>query len=591
MLTCIKKLNTWNFEKKMRVVVSLAISGTSILVLLIFSIVQLVYVTEQSSNMMEGQLSIISSNYEETLEQYKDFSVALVINDEIQKYCSVSPDSIPDTIMEEVNTEFSNILNIQNNLNFSAVIPENGKEYMYKGNTSMIDAEFEKGYEKDYEESIPIRENSVMRISYNDAYFRTGEYTLTLYYPVYSTTSVGKEIGMLVMNMDDSFMRSILENSQGESGNEMSLINKEGNVIAANETGEIGNRVSYSSRITGTKGEFWNSGKLIQYQQIGNWNCYLVNKISLTTLIDGSIGAIGILLVFIALLTLCVIWIIGRLIRQFYRPINTVVNRMGAVESGHLDVRILSEEIQKSDLDSRKLAEGFNSMMEEINRLMKQVKEEQHQIEQIRFNALQSQIKPHFLYNVLECIHWQAVADGNHKISVLVKALAQYYRICLSRGKEIIPLKLELEHVKAYMTIQRMRYGDIIEMELHIPEDLYTLNIPKMTLQPLVENSIYHGIRVKEGKKGTVEITAVKEKEDALVIVSDSGTGMTSKEIEEMNRSISIHDDTFGYGVRNVNKRIELMFGKPYGLKFEANENGGITVIIRLPLHEMQDSD
>lgn len=591
MLTCIKKLNTWNFEKKMRVVVSLAISGTSILVLLIFSIVQLVYVTEQSSNMMEGQLSIISSNYEETLEQYKDFSVALVINDEIQKYCSVSPDSISDTIMEEVNTEFSNILNIQNNLNFSAVIPENGKEYMYKGNTSMIDAEFEKGYEKDYEESIPIRENSVMRISYNDAYFRTGEYTLTLYYPVYSTTSVGKEIGMLVMNMDDSFMRSILENSQGESGNEMSLINKEGNVIAANETGEIGNRVSYSSRITGTKGEFWNSGKLIQYQQIGNWNCYLVNKISLTTLIDGSIGAIGILLVFIALLTLCVIWIIGRLIRQFYRPINTVVNRMGAVESGHLDVRILSEEIQKSDLDSRKLAEGFNSMMEEINRLMKQVKEEQHQIEQIRFNALQSQIKPHFLYNVLECIHWQAVADGNHKISVLVKALAQYYRICLSRGKEIIPLKLELEHVKAYMTIQRMRYGDIIEMELHIPEDLYTLNIPKMTLQPLVENSIYHGIRVKEGKKGTVEITAVKEKEDALVIVSDSGTGMTSKEIEEMNRSISIHDDTFGYGVRNVNKRIELMFGKPYGLKFEANENGGITVIIRLPLHEMQDSD
>ena len=297
------------------------------------------------------------------------------------------------------------------------------------------------------------------------------------------------------------------------------------------------------------------------------------------------------LLIFIALFTLGAIWVVGRLIRQFYRPINTVVNTMGAVEEGRLDVRIDSKSLQESDPDSRKLADGFNSMMDEINLLMKQVKEEQHQMEQIRINALQSQIKPHFLYNALECIHWQAVADGNRKISVLVKALAQYYRICLSRGKEIIPLKLELEHVKAYMTIQQMRYGDIIEMELHIPEELDTLKIPKMTLQPLVENSIYHGIRVKEGKKGKVEITAMKDGEDALIIVSDSGTGMESREIEEMNRSISVHDDSFGYGVRNVNKRIELMFGKPYGLKFTANENGGVTVVIRLPLQSIQDEN
>ena len=128
-------------------------------------------------------------------------------------------------------------------------------------------------------------------------------------------------------------------------------------------------------------------------------------------------------------------------------------------------------------------------------------------------------------------------------------------------------------------------------MELHIPEELDTLKIPKMTLQPLVENSIYHGIRVKEGKKGKVEITAMKDGEDALIIVSDSGTGMESREIEEMNRSISVHDDSFGYGVRNVNKRIELMFGKPYGLKFTANENGGVTVVIRLPLQSIQDEN
>ena len=136
-----------------------------------------------------------------------------------------------------------------------------------------------------------------------------------------------------------------------------------------------------------------------------------------------------------------------------------------------------------------------------------------------------------------------------------------------------------------------MRYGDIIEMELHIPDELYTLRIPKMTLQPLVENSIYHGIRVKEGKKGKVEITAKTDGRDAWIIVSDSGTGMGKSEIEEMNRSISVHDDSFGYGVRNVNKRIELMFGRPYGLRFTGNENGGVTVIVRLPLQKIQDEN
>lgn len=591
MLTCMKKLNNWNFEKKMRMVVSLAISGTSILVLFIFLLMEMIYVTEQTSDTIASQTRIISSNYDETLEQYWNFSVALVINDAIQNYCSAPADDFPDSVAAEVNTELTNMLNIQNNLNFSAVIRDEDGKYYYKGNTSLTDAQFEAGYKVDYDNSILMRGKSGMRMSYNDAYYRSGDYTLTLYYPVYSTTNMVNQIGILVMNMDDSFLDSILSARQREMGNEMFLVDTEGRVIADNETERLGNEVPYGGRITGDSGEFWDSGKLIQYQRIGRWSYYLINEITLTALVQGSFGTIGMLLIFIALITLGAIWVIGRLIRQFYRPINTVVNTMEAVEEGRLDVRIDSERIQESDPDSRKLAEGFNSMMDEINLLMKQVKEEQHQMEQIRFNALQSQIKPHFLYNALECIHWQAVADGNRKISVLVKALAQYYRICLSKGKEIIPLDLELEHVKAYMTIQQMRYGDIIEMELHIPDELHTLRIPKMTLQPLVENSIYHGIRVKEGKKGKVEITAKTDGKDAWIIVSDSGTGMGKSEIEEMNRSISVHDDSFGYGVRNVNKRIELMFGSPYGLRFTANENGGVTVVVRLPLQKTQDEN
>ena len=253
---------------------------------------------------------------------------------------------------------------------------------------------------------------------------------------------------------------------------------------------------------------------------------------------------------------------------------------MDQVAEGTLEVRIDTESM---DADSRKLAVGFNSMMDEIAVLMEQVKVEQHQLEQIRFNALQSQIQPHFLYNTLECIHWQAIADGNKEISTMVKALAQYYRVCLSRGKEIISLKQELDHIRSYLIIQNMRYDNIIELDVQVDACYDDVKIPKMTLQPLIENSIYHGIRVKEGKRGVVEIRIRQEDSDVWIVVADSGTGMSQEEIDEMNQSISVYDESFGYGVRNVNKRIEIMFGPKYGLHFRKNEHEGVSVEIHLP--------
>lgn len=253
---------------------------------------------------------------------------------------------------------------------------------------------------------------------------------------------------------------------------------------------------------------------------------------------------------------------------------------MNDVSLGDLGTRI---QVEDMDSDGRKLADGFNIMMDEIDVLMEQVKEEQCQFDKMRFVALQAQIQPHFLYNTLECIHWQALAGGNEEISTMVKALAQYYRICLSEGKEIITLEAELEHIRNYLIIQNMRYGNIITLRENIPEKYASVMIPKLTLQPLVENSIYHGIRVKEGVKGIVEI-AIREKEDVICLtVSDNGVGMEKERLAYINQNISNTDRDIGYGITNINKRIELMYGERYGLKFLQNEGGGICVEIWLP--------
>lgn len=166
---------------------------------------------------------------------------------------------------------------------------------------------------------------------------------------------------------------------------------------------------------------------------------------------------------------------------------------------------------------------------------------------------------------------------------MLVKALAQYYRLCLSKGRDIIPLEQELDHIRNYLIIQNLRYDDMIMSVMEVDDSCRQVDIPKLTLQPLVENAIYHGFKVKEGRNGVLRIRARMQGDDAVIEVSDDGTGMTDEQIDGMNHALDGTDVEIGYGVRNVNRRIAILFGRDYGLRYARNGSGGITVTIRLP--------
>ena len=558
---------------------TVSIIATTLIVLVVSTISSVTSMKQQSIELLQAQNSTTAENFKSSLDNYKSLAIATVMDTSIQQYLkAVNYNKEAGGLKNSAFNILASISNMHSDMNFIAVVGKSPDDYIYKGQIAISAAQFSQVYTFDAQQCKTVQDSSI-KMCFNNAYFNGSKYTLNIYFPIYDTNRVLGELGLLCMNFTDPSLLQILEYDSSNKLESM-VVDTDGMMISARDKDKIGTNVDFIPKMKEKSGTFSMGGRLYIYQKVSDWRFYVVSSVPMMELYKSSIRTIF-LMAFILLFLLTIsLLVVKRIIGKVYRPLDKVVRKMDDVASGSLKTRINVEHMGE---DFTKLAVGFNSMMEEILVLMEQVKMEQHQIEQIRFNALQSQIQPHFLYNTLECIHWQAMVDGNGEISTLVKALAKYYRICLSGGHDVIPLKMELEHVRNYLIIQNMRYDDIIGSEFDVEGAASDVMIPKLTLQPLVENSIYHGIKVKEGKTGSLFLKVRKRSSDVLITLADTGTGMSQQQIDEMNQHLSEYDDSFGYGVRNVNKRIELLYGEEFGLYYLRNESGGVTVEIRLP--------
>ena len=574
-----EKVSRWKFDKKMQLLVTVSIIATTLIVLVVSTISSVTSMKQQSIELLQAQNSTTAENFKSSLDNYKTLAIATVMDTSIQQYLkAVNYNKEAGGLKNSAFNILASISNMHSDMNFIAVVGKSPDDYIYKGQIAISAAQFSQVYTFDAQQCKTVQDSSI-KMCFNNAYFNGSKYTLNIYFPIYDTNRVLGELGLLCMNFTDPSLLQILEYDSSNKLESM-VVDTDGMMISARDKDKIGTTVDFIPKMTEKSGTFSMGGRLYIYQKVSDWRFYVVSSVPMMELYKSSIRTIF-LMAFILLFLLTIsLLVVKRIISKVYRPLDKVVRKMDDVASGSLKTRINVEHMGE---DFTKLAVGFNSMMEEILVLMEQVKMEQHQIEQIRFNALQSQIQPHFLYNTLECIHWQAMVDGNGEISTLVKALAKYYRICLIGGHDVIQLKMELEHERNYLIIQNMRYDDIIGSEFDVEEAASDVMIPKLTLQPLVENSIYHGIKVKEGKTGSLFLKVRKRSSDVLITLADTGTGMSQQQIDEMNQHLSEYDDSFGYGVRNVNKRIELLYGEEFGLYYLRNESGGVTVEIRLP--------
>lgn len=256
----------------------------------------------------------------------------------------------------------------------------------------------------------------------------------------------------------------------------------------------------------------------------------------------------------------------------------------------------MSKQVAKGDFTARTkveskdeiavLTNNFNEMTAEIGHLVKNIKTEQENLRFMEMKLLQAQINPHFLYNTLDAIIWLAEAKQTEKVVSMVTFLSDFFRTMLSNGQDYIDFDEEKRHVESYLKIQQVRYQDILEFEIQISSELYQYKIPKLTLQPLVENALYHGIKNKRGK-GKITILGYMEEKRMVLEVIDNGKGMSEEELARVRGYIAVDDRESSFGMNNVNNRLKYYYGPESGIFLESRENEGTRVIISIPIKNL----
>ncbi len=269
--------------------------------------------------------------------------------------------------------------------------------------------------------------------------------------------------------------------------------------------------------------------------------------------------------------------------RSITKPIRKLAEVTDQVAKGDLAVR----SSVRAGVEVNLLSDSMNSMIDKINELLEQVTAEQIRLRKAEFELLQSQINPHFLYNTLDAIVWLAEAGEQKKVVSMVGSLSEFFRSSLNQGKDVVSISEELMHVRSYLEIQQVRYQDILEYELQIPEELMEYQIPKITIQPLVENALYHGIKNKRGV-GKILVTGNKQGNVFGLCIEDNGIGIMPERLEQVRRNIGQQEtDAKGsYALYNVNERIRLNFGVEYGITIDSVYGEGTTVTVILPCIE-----
>ncbi len=417
---------------------------------------------------------------------------------------------------------------------------------------------------------------------------------------LYDRDDYSSEIGLVVFLIKKEFFESVYQDLVAEDMRNIVVLSKDNDLIVSrNPKNAYLINEKIQERLLGKRG--WliddKGSNLISYVSMEEPDWKIVTYIPLDTLYS-EISNLRLWIIALCLLTVLILSFLSRKIAiDLVNPIKRLVDGMKKLQKGKpVDVRV-----DRND-ELGFITSSFNEMAGEIEHLITWIYREQITRKEAQLKALQSQINPHFLFNTLESINWMAQLNNVPEISETVSAFSSLMEASIGRDDKLISLEEEFTYIDNYISILRKRFEDGVQLLKNVEsEAVLEIKIPKLLIQPLIENAVYHGIERSLGK-GVINLNAYVKDENLVIEVIDNGMGIDEEELARLNKNLSMDNDTYfrtladkerkSIGMENVNRRIKLFYGEDYGLKIESEKEKFTKVVVTIPVKgNMEDGE
>lgn len=513
----------------------------------------------------------ISNNLDSTMKSINSISRLTMLRSTVRTFLLAESNSTPRT--RNAIQEIHDILNTFN-LSCNVVILRMDGQYLNTGpgityvNTGKI-------FETEWlDEVMAQKGNYVIKAGTRDA-FRSNIGEMVSFVRVINDINTQKPIGILAINLPSSFFEQAYEGLSGETSH-FALYDTSGRLICKDNESTFSS-LKPENLLQNTREEtdklFYKS--IFTCDTLGDSHFILASRLEVRIL-DGLPAKLLAALIIGAFILLAIMWLINTYIaKNVIYPIQRLVDSMAEVQNGWLH-RV---SMNVNDDEIGLLKNSYNAMLIEINQLIEELLQKEKTLRMAELDALQEQMKPHFLYNTLDMIRYMALENRTDEVYNMLETLGNFYRRFLSKGSTDLSLGEEIEIVKSYLTLQRTRFEDIFTDEYEIEEGLSSIRVPRLILQPLVENSIYHGIRPK-GEPGVIRVT-VKRQEDFLSLsVYDNGIGMSAHQRELLFSG----KDSRSFGFQGTIERIRYYYKTEDVFEIHSVEGEYCEIILKLPL-------
>ena len=546
-------------------------------------------VFDNSSLYTQTIIQQMNQNIDSYIDYMENISYLVSSNEDVQSYLfGDEPD--PESRVRILN-QFKTILDSRSDILNLGIIGENGR-MLINDALRLTNPDLDIHTQQWYTNALNGSASSYLSSSHVQ-HIISGErpWVITLSRGIRNKASeVGNQKeGVFFIDLNYSAISELCNQSMVGNQGYAFILDAEGNIVYHPQQQQLYNELQTEniSLIMGTDQDTvlfgkGSSEKLYSISRSGKTGWTVVNCVRVEELLRKSNKAQS-LYVLVAMGLMIVALFFSRFIsRSITQPIQQLCDSMERVQEGDFSV---SDIVVESQNEIGSLTKSFNVMTHRIQDLMEQNIREQEAKRKSELKALQSQINPHFLYNTLDSIIWMAEGKKNEEVVLMTASLARLLRQSISNEDEVVSIGNEIEYVRSYLTIQKMRYKDKLEFEIDVDPSIKYIKIVKLVLQPIVENAIYHGLKYKESK-GLLIVRGYTRGENAFIEIADNGVGMDAETLKHIFERHKVNYHSNGVGVYNVQKRLQLHYGADYGITYRSEPGIGTTATIIIPRNQ-----